>query len=303
MFPKLFMKARSTFFCFFLIAHLVVASVALAGELVDRVVAVVNDDVIALSELEEEAAPTFAKIKAEAPAGQVDDAIQKARRDILRNMIDHKLLLQRAANRQIEVSDAEIDAAIDRIMEENSLTVEQFREQLATMGVSEGKYRSSLRDQILRSRLLSYEIRSKVVITNEQIEAYYRDKYLQHNSPEGYHILQFGSGWEEKGRSASKEEAMKRADQLREMVLAGENFNEIAKNYSDLPSGVDGGDIGTFKKEELADYMWQSIKDLHPGEVSPVIETPVGFQFFKLLSKSSDGVIAQAPLENVKELL
>jgi len=297
----LFMKVRSTVFYFFLIAHLVVATVALAGELVDRVVAVVNDDVITLSELEEEAAPAFAKIRAEAPAAQVDDAIQKARRDILRSMIDHKLLLQRAANRQIEVSDAEIDAAIDRIMEENSLTVEQFREQLAAMGVSEGKYRSSLRDQILRSRLLSYEIRSKVVITNEQIEAYYRDKYLQHNSPEGYHILQFGSGWEDKGRSASKEEALKRAEQLREMVLAGENFNEIAKSYSDLPSGVDGGDIGTFKKEELADYMWQSIKDLHPGEVSPVIETPAGFQFFKLLSKSSDGVIAQAPLENVKE--
>jgi len=172
----LFMKVRSTVFYFFLIAHLVVATVALAGELVDRVVAVVNDDVITLSELEEEAAPAFAKIRAEAPAAQVDDAIQKARRDILRSMIDHKLLLQRAANRQIEVSDAEIDAAIDRIMEENSLTVEQFREQLATMGVSEGKYRSSLRDQILRSRLLSYEIRSKVVITNEQIEAYYRDK-------------------------------------------------------------------------------------------------------------------------------
>jgi len=297
----LFMKARLTAFCFFLIANLVLPSAALAGELVDRVVAVVNDDVITLSELEEEATPTFEKIRSEAPPAQVDDAIQKARREILRNMIDHKLLLQRAAKRQIEVSDAEIDTAIDRIMEQNSLTVEQFRQQLATMGVSEEKYRTSLRDQILRSRLLSYEIRSKVVITNEQIGAYYRDKYMQRNSPEGYHILQFGSGWEDKGRSASKEEALKRAEQLREMVLAGENFTEIAKNYSDLPSGVDGGDIGTFRKEELSDYMWQSIKDLHPGEVSPVIETPSGFQFFKLLSKSSDGVIAQAPLENVKE--
>jgi len=296
-----FMKARSTFFCFFLIANLFFAPVTFAAELIDRVVAVVNDDVITLSELEEEAAPTFAKIRAEAPADEVDDAIQKARREILRSMIDHKLLLQRAAKRQIEVADADIDAAMDRIMEQNSLTVEQFREQLASMGVSEEKYRSSVHDQILRSRLLSYEIRSKVVITNEQIEAYYRDKYVQHNSADGYHILQFGSGWEDSGRSASKEEALKRAEQLREMVLAGENFNEIAKSYSDLPSGVDGGDIGTFRKEELADYMWQSIKDLHPGEVSPVIETPAGFQFFKLLSKSSDGVIAQAPLENVKE--
>ncbi|MEW6288886.1 MAG: SurA N-terminal domain-containing protein [Thermodesulfobacteriota bacterium] len=294
-------KARLTALSFSLIASLALSSAALAAELVDRVVAVVNDDIITFSELEEEAAPTFDKIRAEAPPAQVDDAIQKARKEILRNMIDHKLLLQRAAKRKIEVSDADIDSAMQRIMEQNSLTEEQFRDQLATMGVSEEKYRASLRDQILRSRLLSYEIRSKVVITNEQVEAYYRDKYMQNNSPEGYHILQFGSGWEDTGRSASKEEAQKRAEQLREMVLAGENFNEIAKNYSDLPSGVDGGDIGTFKKNELADYMWQSIKDLHPGEVSPVVETPSGFQFFKLLSRSSDGVIAQAPLENVKD--
>ena len=294
-------KARLTALSFSLIASLALTSAALAAELVDRVVAVVNDDIITFSELEEEAAPTFEKIRAEAPPAHVDDAIQKARKEILRNMIDHKLLLQRAAKRKIEVSDADIDAAMQRIMEQNSLTEEQFRDQLATMGVSEEKYRASLRDQILRSRLLSYEIRSKVVITNEQVEAYYRDKYMQNNSPEGFHILQFGSGWEDTGRSASKEEAQKRAEQLREMVLAGENFNEIAKNYSDLPSGVDGGDIGTFKKNELADYMWQSIKDLHPGEVSPVVETPSGFQFFKLLSRSSDGVIAQAPLENVKD--
>ena len=299
--PLLFRKAGLAALFLFLIAKLALCSAALAGELVDRVVAVVNDDVITLSELEEEAAPTIAKIKAEAPPAQVDEAVKKARQEILRNMIDHKLLLQRAAKRQIEVSDAEINAAMDRIMEQNNLTVEQFREQLATMGVSEEKYRASLRDQILRSRLLSYEIRSKVVITNEQVEAYYRNKYLQHNSPEGYHILQFGSGWEDKGRSASKEEALKRAEQLREMIIAGENFNEIAKNYSDLPSAADGGDIGTFKQNELADYMWQAIKNLHPGEVSPVIETPAGFQFFKLLSKSSDGIIAQAPLENVKE--
>lgn len=300
-FPMISGEIRLTAALFFLFAGLAVSTAALAGELVDRVVAVVNDDVITLSELEEEAAPAFARIRAEAPPEEVDAAISKARLELLRSMIDHRLLLQRAAKRQIEVSDAELNAAIDRIMEQNNLTVEQFREQLATMGVSEEKYRASLRDQILRSRLLSFEIRSKVVITNEQIEAYYREKYMQGNAEEGYHILQFGSGWAETGRSASKEEALKRAEQLREMVMAGENFNEIAKNYSDLPSGVDGGDIGTFKKNELADYMWQAIKDLHPGEVSPVIETPVGFQFFKLLSQSSDGVIAQAPLENVRE--
>ena len=284
-----------------LAASFFLPAAALAEDVVDRVVAVVNDEIITLSELEEEAGPTFDKIRQEAPVDQVDATIQKARKDILRNMIDHKLLLQRAAKRQVEVSDTEMNAALDRILEQNGITLEQFREELANMGLTEEKYRATLRDQILRTKLISYEIRSKVVITNEQVEAYYRNKYTQNHAPEGYHILQFGSGWEDKGRSASREEAQKRAEQLREMVVAGENFKDIAKNHSDLPSGIDGGDIGTFKKEELAAYMWEAIKDLRPGEVSPIIETPEGFQFFKLLSSSREGVIAQAPLENVKE--
>ncbi len=276
-------------------------SATFADELVDRVVAVVNNDVITLSELEEEAAPTLNKIRAEVPASQLNEALNRARHEMLRNMIDHKLLLQRAASRQITVSDAELEAAIDRIVEHNNITREKLKTQLASVGITEEKYRSSLRDQILRSKVLSHEIRAKVVITDEQIEAYYRDKYVQQNASDGYHILQFGSGWGDTGRSASREEAKKRAEQLREMVIAGENFNEIAKNYSDLPSSVDGGDIGTFQKNELSDYMLKAINDLHPGEVSPVIETPVGFQFFKLVSKTSGGVIAQAPLEKVKE--
>ena len=284
-----------------LAASFFLPAAALAEDVVDRVVAVVNDEIITLSELEEEAGPTFDKIRQEAPVDQVDATIQKARKDILRNMIDHKLLLQRAAKRQVEVSDTEMNAALDRILEQNGITLEQFQEELANMGLTEEKYRATLRDQILRTKLISYEIRSKVVITNEQVEAYYRNKYTQNHAPEGYHILQFGSGWEDKGRSASREEAQKRAEQLRDMVVAGENFKDIAKNHSDLPSGIDGGDIGTFKKEELAAYMWEAIKDLRPGEVSPIIETPEGFQFFKLLSSSREGVIAQAPLENVKE--
>ncbi|MBI5558103.1 MAG: SurA N-terminal domain-containing protein [Deltaproteobacteria bacterium] len=285
-----------------LIANSLLCSAAFAGEIVDRVVAVINEDVITLSELEAEAMPAYEKIRQEAPSSQVDEAMKNAQRDILRGMIDHKLLIQRAAKRNIEVSSAEIEGAINRILEQNSITVEQFRQQLASMGLAEEKYRESLRDQILRSKLIGYEIRSKVVITNEQIDAYYRDHYSKNNNPEGYHILQFGSGWNDNGgRSASREEAQKRAEQLREMVRAGENFKDIAKNHSDLPSAVDGGDIGTFTKAELADYMWLAIRDLRPGEVSNIIETPSGFQFFRLLSSSSDGVITQAPLENVRE--
>ncbi|MFH1215362.1 MAG: SurA N-terminal domain-containing protein [Pseudomonadota bacterium] len=280
----------------------VTTSTALTEKLVDRVVAVVNEEVITLSELDLEAAPTLEKIKTEVPPAQLDEAISRARKEILRSMIDEKLLLQRAAERHMEVGDQEIDAAIDRILQENNVTVDEFRTQLLKMGITEKHYRSNLRKQILRSKLLAYEIRSKVVITNEQVEAYYRTINTENTGADvGYHILQFGSTWGETGRSATRDEASKKASQLRDMILAGENFNDIAKNYSDLPSARDGGDIGFLEKTEMADYMWQAISKLRPGDVSEVIETPAGFQFFKLLSSNKDGVITQAPLADIRE--
>lgn len=287
-----------TIFLFFIT---LTPSTALSEQLVDRVVAVVNDEVITLSELDLELAPAMEKIKAEVPPEQLDEAITRTRKDVLRSMIDEKLLLQRAAERHLEVSDQEIDASIDRILQENKVTVDEFRTQLLSMGITEKHYRANMRKQILRSKVLAYDIRSKVVITNEQVEAYYRTMNNENSSPAGFHVLQFGSGWGENGRSATREEALKRAEQTRDMILAGENFNDIAKNYSDLPSARDGGDIGFLGKDEMADYMWQSISTLRPGDVSTVIETPAGFQFFKLLSSNKDGVITQAPLAEVRE--
>jgi len=272
-----------------------------ADEIVDRVVAVVNEDVITLSELEEEAAPTLEKIRQQAPFDQVETASHKARKDILSAMIDRKLLLQRAKKRNVNVPDAEIDASVDRILEQNKISVEEFRTQLGLIGQTEQQYRETIRSQIIRSKLVNYEIRSKVVITNEQISEYYNEHYVNQTAPEGYQILQIGLSWGERGRSATPVEAKKRAEQIHDMVSAGESFKEMAKQQSDFPSAVDGGDIGILPKDELAPYMWEAIKDLRPGEVSQVIETPAGYQFFKLISARDGNVSTRAPLDAVRD--
>ena len=282
--------------CLFLLPGFLHAEVV-----IDRVVAVVNDDIITLSELEEEAAATLERIQDQAPPDQIDAASHQVRQEILSEMIDRLLLFQRAAKRNVTVPDEEIDAAVDRILMQNNLTVEEFRSQLPQMGKTEKQFRESLRSQIIRSKLISYEIRSKVVITNEQITDYYDGHFANDSGPEGYHILQIGLSWGKNGRSASATEAQKRAQQLREMILAGESFKEIAQQQSDLPSAADGGDIGIFKKDELAPYMWTAIKDLRPGDVSTVIETPSGFQFFKLISSRANGISQKPPLESVQD--
>jgi peptidyl-prolyl cis-trans isomerase SurA len=99
----------------------------------------------------------------------------------------------------------------------------------------------------------------------------------------------------------SKEEVLRKAEEIRARVLAGENFTELAKSYSDFPSAAEGGDIGLIKKDEMAAYMKDTILPMQPGEISQIIETGTTFQFFKLLSVTDGDVVIKVPFESVKD--
>lgn len=271
------------------------------AEVIDRVVAVVNDDLITLSELNSEGALHFDKIRQQVPSEQRAEALATARKEILSSLIERKLIAQRAAKRDITLSDEEVDMQYFHVLEQNNLSEEQFKTELAKAGITPSMYKENLRSQMIRQRLIGVEIRSKVVITNEQIEEYYHSKYGQQSEGDGLHILQIGCLWGPGSKTADKKEARMRAEQLRGMVMAGENFKDIAQSYSELPSATDGGDIGIFLQDELSKPMQDGLAGLRPGEVSPIIESGESFQFFKLLSAKSGNVITQAPLESVRE--
>ncbi len=285
------------FFATVLTLCLVFPGVARA-ELVDRVVAVVNDDIITLSELSQQGQPIFQKIQNQAPADQVDSVLLKAQQDLLSRLIDQLIVEQRAEKIGVTVSDEEVDATVQRILAENNLSNEEFKRQLKLIGQTEETYRASLRRQILQSKLVNYEIRSKVVITDEKVKEYYTKNFVEKARKDSYHILQIGFTWADEGKA--KHDAETQAQEVRAMAIRGDDFRELAKRYSDLPSAVDGGDIGVFKKDELASYMKKTILAMQPGDVSPVIETPAGYQIFKLLSDQGD-VRAQTSFENAKD--
>ncbi len=284
-----------------IISFTLLSPLGASAELIDRIVAVVNNDVITMSELYEECEPTFQKIRETAPPEQVRSALRQARQDILNSLIDRMLIAQKSESSGLSVSDEDVDAAVERIISENHTTPENFRRELANMGLSEESYRRKIKSQILQSKLINYEIRSKVVITEEKILRYYQESFGREIGADGYHLLQIGCCWGESGRSETEIDAGKRAEQLRAMVVEGESFKEIAKAYSDLSSAADGGDIGVFKENELASYMRDAIADLLPGDVSAIIETASCFQFFKVLSARQGDVVRQAPFATVKE--
>ncbi|MEK6197846.1 MAG: SurA N-terminal domain-containing protein [Desulfobacterales bacterium] len=287
-----------SFLLFFLCAAL-----SYGGDYVDRVVAVVNDDVILQTELEKAGGEYFERIRMKAPAGEVESAIEKARGEVLSSLIDNMIVKQKAAELGITVEEAEIDNAITQILSDNNATLEQFRKELAKVNVSMQDYRNNLRNQILQSRLVGQQVRSRIVIVEEDIKEYYEKEYTQEKGESGYYILQIGFNWKNLVTldGVSQEEAREKAEAIRARVLAGESFGELARSYSDFPSATDGGNLGLIKKDEMAAYMRDAILSMHPGDISPIIETGSTFQFFKLLSSREGDLVVKAPYESVKD--
>jgi peptidyl-prolyl cis-trans isomerase SurA len=269
------------------------------AEMVDRIIAIVNEDIITLSDLEREGAALFNRIREQAPPDQRQMAMAQAREEILSSLIDRRIVEQRAKKLGISVSSEEADNAVNSVIARNNSTPEEFRQQLARMGTNSNEYREHLRSQVLQEKLIDYEIRSRVVITEEKMKEHYEKKYSGNTREEAYHILQMGFSWQEDTPEA-KAAARQRAEEARALAEAGQDFRTLARQFSNLPSAADGGDIGIFKKEELSDAMKSSILALKPGQLSPVEKTPFGFQFFKLLSNRGD-VRLQAPYEAVKD--
>ena len=279
---------------------------AIAGaEIVDRVVAEVNDDVITLSEVEEEGEGFFKKIALEVPSENRTEAIDQVRKEILRSLIDKKLIKQEAAKQRIIVTDGEVEESFAQVLKANQLTKEALLLELEMNGVSEQAYLSNLRSQLYQNKLVNRDVRSKIVITEEAILDYYDTHYTRTTNQGSYYLLQIGIGWgETEGDDTDqavleerKNSARQRAERVHKLAVNGSDFKGLAEKFSDLPSASDGGDIGAFEEDEMASYMSHAVTSLDPGGISEIVETPVGFQFFKLLSSKEGGIILQELLD------
>jgi peptidyl-prolyl cis-trans isomerase SurA len=288
----------------FLLSLLSHGAVVLA-EVIDRCVAVVNNDVITQSEVNEAGKPLFQRVAEQAPAGELGEALQEARKRVLEKLIDKKLLLQEAKRYNMSVSDEEVNKALERILAQNHTSRELFKKELAKMGMTEAQYLEDLRDQILSSKLVNVAVRSKVIIPEEKIIDYYDMHYTERVGDGGFYILQIGCSWDSSldgnELKQAREKALKKAKRVRSLALAGQDFKKLAREYSDLPSAVDGGDIGVFKEDEMAPAMRKAITNLKPGEVSTIVETPSGYQIFKLLSSQEGQIVTKVPYESVKD--
>ena len=287
---------------FFFVIHVPPAT----SEIIDSSVAVVNQDVITRSDVNRIGEAVFRQIIEEAPVEQQEQALQAARKKIITQLIENKLLTQQAAALNISVAEAEINHAQQQVLQRNNFTDQEFRDELQKMGMNQEQYRETLREQILRSKLINYEVRAKVVVPDEEIQRYFEQEYSEQAKNEGYYVLQLGVSWADITQaaeiSAAKQKARNQVETAHALAQKGQDFKKLARQYSNLASAADGGDLGLFEKNEMAVYMQDAVTALQPGEISPIIERPDSYIFFKLLDHSQDTGSNERTLdENIKE--
>ena len=273
------------------------ASTTPRGKVTNAIVAIVNDDVITLYEVNREAQPLIREAEKKAPLN--DAARSQIRRKTLEQVIEKKLVEQKIKELNIKVTDEEIRQAIEDVKKQNSITSQEaFLAALANQGFSFDQYRTQLREQIEKLKLISMEVRAKIQVSETEIREFYEANRAKYTEDEAYRARHIFFKTNEKAGAEEIKRTMTKALMVLAEAKSGKDFIELAKTYSEDPvASKDGGDLGIFKKGDMQPELESAIIALKPGEVSELVYTPAGFHIIKLEERISGKL---KPLEGLK---
>lgn len=230
---------------------------ASAVEIVDKVAAVVNGQIITLYDLDRELAPYLAQIGGAALREQDRQQLAAMRRKLLDRLVDDILLLREAERLGFQVTDTEVESHIRQFRQSNSMTEEDLARQLRKENLTRDEYKKSIRESMLRHRVLSYMVRRKVLVTDEEIGRYYAEHLGEYATPRevelGLILLPQGED----------------AHSLWQRLSSGEiTFAEAARKHSKGPGAGNGGTIGKLKWSEISSEWRAALEQVQPGEVT-----------------------------------
>jgi peptidyl-prolyl cis-trans isomerase SurA len=252
-----------------------------SAEVVDRIVAIVNDDIITLFELNLSFKPYEEKIrKLGYSSDKEHEMLFKVREDMLNRLIYQKLQDQEIERLKIKIDEPEIDQTIERIKEENFYTDEDLRLTLVNEGLTMEEYRGKIKEQILRTKLINLNVRSKVVITKEDIASYYKNHPDKYGVKKKYHLYNIIIKAPLFADEREKDKIKTRMDEILTELKAGKSFENMVETYSKSSPDTGGSDLGLFRLDELSPQLQNTVKEMKTGEFTPVLDTDQGFQIF-----------------------
>ncbi len=284
----------------FILASLGVASLAWA-EMVDRVAAVVNKDVIALSEVETRAAPDLQRIRTEPEAKKRNEMRVDVMKRALDALIGEKLMEAQLRELNIDVSDSEVELGIEDVKKQNNIEGDQFEKLLMNEGYTMTSYKAFMKKHLARLKLINLKVRSKVKVSDEDVKAEYAKISKMESEDAEVHarhlLVQVAAKATAEQIEAARVKAVGLAAEARK---PGVDFAELAKKKSEGPSAADGGDLGFFRRGVMVPEFERAAFTLEVGGISDPIRTKFGWHVIKVEERRA---VAAKSFDEVKDQL
>ena len=256
----------------------------------DRIIAVVDQDVITEKELQEKINSVIENLKnqkIEIPAESV------LRKQVIERLIANSIQIQLANQTGLRISDAQVDKTIERIAEKNKLNVVDFKKTLEKDGTNFYKFREEIRNEITIAQLKEREVDSKIVITDGEI-----DNFLNAQSKEiqdEFEVAHILIRVPEDASPEKLEKLKNKAEEATKQIQSGKNFTQVSAAFSETPNALEGGNLGWKKASDLPTLFVDALKKIEVGSLSPILRSPNGFHILKLINKkgSSGPVVVE----------
>lgn len=268
----------------YLLVGLLLANSVWAAPL-DRIVAVVNNEVVLDSELvemEQTVRQQLRQRNATIPSSEI------LRRQVLERIIMQRLQIQRAEMSGIRVTDDALNAAIRQIAESNNLTLRQFRDALESDGYDFAEFRETIREEMVINRLRKAEVEDSIVVSEREVDNFLATQNLQGDSEQAFRLLHILVALPDAPAPEQVQAAEQKLAEIQDLLNQGGDFSEVAAGYSDGQNALEGGDLGWRKQAELPTLFASVVPNLAVGEVSDVIRSGSGFHLVKLAEKRSE---------------
>jgi peptidyl-prolyl cis-trans isomerase SurA len=270
-----------------------------AAETCNRVVAIVNDDVITLHELNKK----MQELTGLAPEDlrfQDEERYLQTRREVLEHIINDRIAQEKIRELGIQVTDEQVDSTVEQVKRENKLTQEDLVAGLKQEGMSYEKYRQKIKRDLERFKLINFEVKSKIIVRDEDIVAYYeenKDKFSNEGQVRLAGIFLLRENPED---DRELDELIKKGEAILARLEQGEDFGDLVRAFSQGPGVEEGGDLGTFKLTDLDSELRKVVKGIPEGGFSGLIVASNGVQVLRVVEKQ--GGESQS-LEDVRDTI
>jgi peptidyl-prolyl cis-trans isomerase SurA len=248
----------------------------------DRIVAIVDQTVVTEQELESRITTVTAQLKKQGTELPPENVLRK---QILERLITDTLQIQYAAQTGLKVDDNQLDKTIERIAEQNQMTLTEFSEALAKDGVSMRKFRSDIRNEITIARLREREVDGRVNVTESEIDNFLTSQAANTENQDEFEISHILIRTPEEGATEDVQKAKAKVDAAVKELNNGKSFAEVSASFSDAPNALEGGKLGWKSGTQMPALFLDALKTMQVGEVSQPLRSPNGFHVLKLTNK------------------